>query len=72
MTAHVNTLTGRGDGAQGGAEARKRGESFAEGVRWPVDRASIRALLDLGLTVAQIAQYFSIDPVQVPALLSRR
>lgn len=72
MTAHVNTLTGRGDGPQGADEVGKRGESFAEGVRWPVDRASIRALFDLGLTVAQIAQYFSIDPVQVPALLSRR
>ena len=69
MTAHVNMLTatmnGRGDGPQGAAEVRKRGEldwllkqSFADGVAWPIDRASLRALFDLGLTVAQIARYF--------------
>ena len=75
MTAHVNTLTaemnGRGHGPQGSAEIRNRHEldwllkqSFAEGVSWPTDRASLRALFDLGLTVAQIARYFSIDPVK--------
>jgi hypothetical protein len=45
-------------------------QSFAEGVSWPIDRASLRALFDLGLTVAQIARYFSIDPVEVQALLN--
>ncbi len=80
MTAHVNPLTaamnGRGYGPQASAEARNRDEldwllkqSFAEGVNWPVDRASLRALFDLGLTVAQIAKYFSTDPVGVQALL---
>jgi hypothetical protein len=82
MPAHVNTLTvamnGRGHGPQGSAEVRDRDEldwllkqSFAEEVSWPTDRASLRALFDLGLTVAQIARYFSIDPVKVQALLNR-
>jgi hypothetical protein len=82
MTAHVNTLTAgmnsQGHGPQGSAEARNRDEldwlltqSFAEGVSWPIDRASLRALFDLGLTVAQIAKYFSTDPVEVQALLNR-
>jgi hypothetical protein len=83
VTAHVNTLTvamsGGVNGPQGSAEVRKRGEldgllkqSSAKGVSWPIDRAALRALFDLGLTVAQIARYFSTDPVEVQALLSRR
>jgi hypothetical protein len=43
---------------------------FAEGVSWPIDRASLRVLLRMGLTVAQIAGYFSIDPAEVRALLN--
>jgi hypothetical protein len=80
MNAHGNTLTaarnGRGYGLQGSAKVRNRDEvdwllkqSFADGVSWPIDRASLRALFDLGLTVAQIAKYFSTDPVGVQALL---
>jgi hypothetical protein len=46
-------------------------QSFAEGVSWPIDRASLRVLLRMGLTVAQIAGYFSIDPAEVHALLNR-
>ena len=38
---------------------------------WPIDRASLGALLDMGLTVVQIARYFSIDPIEVLALLDR-
>jgi hypothetical protein len=45
-------------------------QSFAEGVSWPIDRASLRALFHMGLTVEQVARYFSIDPVEVQALLS--
>jgi hypothetical protein len=45
-------------------------QSFAEGVSWPIDSASLRALFDLGLTVVQVARYFSIDPVEVRALLN--
>ena len=82
MTAHVNTLTvamsGGVNGPQGSAEVRKRGEldgllkqSSAKGVSWPIDRASLRALFDLGLTVVQIARYFSIDPIEVQELLNR-
>ena len=44
--------------------------SFVEGVSWPIDRPSLRALLDMGLTVVQVARYFSIDPVEVQALLN--
>ena len=46
-------------------------QSFAAGVSWPIDRASLRALFDLGLTVVQIARYFSIDPIEVQELLNR-
>jgi hypothetical protein len=46
-------------------------QSFAEGVSWPVDRPSLRALLRMGLTVARIARYFSIDQAEVQALLDR-
>jgi hypothetical protein len=45
-------------------------QSFAEGVSWPIDRASLRALFDLGLSVVQIARYFSIDPSEVQELLN--
>ncbi len=45
-------------------------QALAQGVSWPTDRPSIRALLDMGLTVAQIARYFSVDPVEVQALLN--
>jgi hypothetical protein len=45
-------------------------QSFAEGVSWPIDRASLRALFDLGLSVVQIARYFSIDPIEVQELLN--
>jgi hypothetical protein len=46
-------------------------QSFAAGVSWPIDRASLRALFDLGLTDVQIARYFSIDPIEVQELLNR-
>jgi hypothetical protein len=43
--------------------------AFVEGVSWPIERRSLMALLDMGLTVAQIGRYFSIDPVEIQALL---
>jgi hypothetical protein len=46
-------------------------QAFAEGARWPIDRRSLMALSHLGLTVPQIARYFSVDPVEVQALLLR-
>jgi hypothetical protein len=45
-------------------------QAFAEGVRWPIERPSLIALSEMGLTVQQIARYFSIDPVEVQALLN--
>jgi hypothetical protein len=45
-------------------------QSFAQGVSWPIDRASLRALFHMGLTIVQVARYFSIDPVEVQALLN--
>ncbi len=60
MTARVNTLTAattasRGHGPQAWAELRNRNEldfllkqSFVEGVSWPIDRASLRTLLQMG------------------------
>jgi hypothetical protein len=32
-------------------------QAFAEGVSWPIDRPSLRALSHMELTVAQIAGY---------------
>jgi hypothetical protein len=44
-------------------------QAFAEGVRWPIERPSLNALSELGLSVEQIARYFSVDPVEVRAFL---
>jgi hypothetical protein len=44
-------------------------QAFAEGVRWPIERLSLNALSELGLSVEQIARYFSVDPVEVRAFL---
>jgi hypothetical protein len=46
-------------------------QAFAEGVRWPIERPSLMALSDMGLSTQQIARYFSIDPLEVEALLYR-
>jgi hypothetical protein len=45
-------------------------ESFIEGVSWPIDRASLAALLDMGLSPQQIAQYFSVSPAEVIRLVN--
>jgi hypothetical protein len=45
-------------------------QSFAQGVSWPIDRASLRSLFHMGLTIVQVARYFSIDPVEVQALIN--
>jgi hypothetical protein len=44
-------------------------QAFAEGVRWPIERSALKTLSDMGLTVSQIARYFSVDPIEVQALL---
>jgi hypothetical protein len=44
-------------------------QAFAEGVRWPIERPSLNALSELGLSVEQIARYFSVDPAEVRAFL---
>jgi hypothetical protein len=41
-------------------------------VRWPIDRPSLIALSGMGLTVEQIADYFSVDSAEVQALLDRQ
>jgi hypothetical protein len=45
-------------------------QAFAEGVRRPPER-SLKTLSDLGLTVEQIARYFSVDPGGVRTFLKR-
>lgn len=40
-------------------------QTFTEGAAWPVDMASLTALIDLGLSVKQIAAYFSVSPADV-------
>ena len=44
-------------------------QALEEGFSWPVERSSLNALSDMGLTVEQIARYFSVDPVLVRASL---
>jgi hypothetical protein len=44
-------------------------QAFDEGVSWPIERSSLNALADMGLTIDQIARYFSVDPVEVRAIL---
>lgn len=46
--------------------------SFVEGVSWPVGPASLAALCDIGMSVEQIARYFSVRPAAVSALLNGR
>jgi len=41
--------------------------AFVDGVQWPLEEASLTALIDLGLSDAQIASYFAIDPADVRA-----
>src|SRR5260370_16446844 len=43
--------------------------SSIKGVSWPVDRASLVALSDLGLSPYQIARYFSVTLTEVNRLL---
>lgn len=43
-------------------------DSFSEGARWPVDRAGLAALIDLGLSNGQIGQYFTVGPDDVHML----
>jgi hypothetical protein len=40
-------------------------EAFAKGARWPIDRPSLRVLSHMGLSIEQIAWYFSVDAVEV-------
>jgi hypothetical protein len=44
-------------------------QAFDEGVSWPIERSSLNALADMGLTIDQIAWYFSVDLVEVRAIL---
>jgi hypothetical protein len=43
-------------------------DSIIGGVRWPIDRAFLAALVDIGLTNAQIAAYFAVEPDDVHML----
>jgi hypothetical protein len=45
--------------------------SFVEGITWPLDRASLAALLDMGLEPRQITGYFSVTPADVLELLHK-
>ncbi len=43
----------------------------AAGVGWPVEDCALVALTDVGLTVAQIAKYFSVTTTDVQVLMDR-
>jgi hypothetical protein len=45
--------------------------SFTEGIDWPPDAASRAALLDMGLTANQLAQYFRVDLNEVNKVFGR-
>jgi hypothetical protein len=53
--------------SQSNLEASLR-RSFSEGVMWPIDRGSLAALIDLGLSNGQIGEYFSVGPDDVCVL----
>jgi hypothetical protein len=44
-------------------------QELDEGAGWPIDRFALRAILQTGLTIEQIARFFSVDPQEVQALL---
>ena len=44
--------------------------SFIEGVTWPIDRASLAALSDMGLGAEEIARHFAVDVAAVRRLLT--
>ena len=52
-----------------GVQAEALRKSFVEGVDWPIDAASLAALLDMGLDAQQIAHYFSVTPGEVIQLI---
>jgi hypothetical protein len=61
------------DPPSGGVEpdlARRLMDSFVDGVTWPLDRASLEALSDLGLGAEEIARYFAVDVAAVRRLLA--
>ena len=39
--------------------------AFVDGVQWPLEEASLAALIDLGLSDTQIASYFAINAAEV-------
>ena len=39
--------------------------SFCDGAVWPVDRAGLAALIDLGLSNGQIGKYFAVKQDEV-------
>ena len=43
-------------------------QSFVEGAAWPVGPSALAALVDMGLTEGQIAQYFGVETLAVRAL----
>ena len=45
--------------------------SFSQEVYWPIDHASLTALIDLGFSDAEIATYFSVGPDDVYMLRDR-
>jgi hypothetical protein len=47
---------------------RRQPRHVAAAARWPIDRASLAALGDLGLSDEQIAAYFDIRPADVTKL----
>jgi hypothetical protein len=51
-----------------GALATSLRSAFTGGLQWPIDRAGLAALIDLGLSNRQIGDYFSVGPDAVHLL----
>jgi len=43
--------------------------SFVEGTGWPIDRAALAALSDMGMGADEIAAHFAVDPREVRRLI---
>lgn len=43
-------------------------QSFIDGANWPLDRPTLTAFVDMGLSDDRIAAYFAIEPTEVRAL----
>jgi hypothetical protein len=54
-----------------GRPERRLPTTSAEGVSWSIEPAGLVALSDMGMSIEQIARYFSVQPEAVSAMPNR-